>query len=60
MTVAVAAKYPWRVLEELIPKGIVVPEEIILIADSRFRLSFNPSESSLYLLIGACNKQRMA
>jgi len=36
MTIAVGAKYPWGVLEELIPQGIVVPEAIILISDSRF------------------------
>jgi len=36
MTIAVAAKYPWGVLKELIPQGIVVPETIILISDSRF------------------------
>ena len=36
MTVAVAAKYPWGVLKELIPQGIVIPEAIILISDSRF------------------------
>jgi hypothetical protein len=36
MTVAVAAKYPWGVLKELIPKGISVPESIILVSDSRF------------------------
>jgi hypothetical protein len=36
MTVAVAAKYPWGVLKELIPQGVVVPEAIILISDSRF------------------------
>jgi len=36
MTIAVAAKYPWGVLKALIPQGIVVPEAIILISDSRF------------------------
>ena len=36
MTIAVAAKYPWGVLKELIPQGIVLPEAIILISDSRF------------------------
>lgn len=36
MTVAVAAKYPWGMLKELIPQGIVIPEAIILISDSRF------------------------
>lgn len=36
MTIAVAAKYPWGVLKELIPQGIVIPEAIILISDSRF------------------------
>jgi len=36
MTVAVAAKYPWGALKELIPQGIVIPEAIILISDSRF------------------------
>lgn len=36
MTVAIAAKYPWGVLKELIPQGVVVPEAIILISDSRF------------------------
>lgn len=36
MTIAVAAKYPWGVLKELIPQGIVVPEAIILLSDSRF------------------------
>lgn len=36
MTVSVAAKYPWGVLKELIPQGVVVPEAIILISDSRF------------------------
>jgi hypothetical protein len=36
MTVAVGAKYPWGVLKKLIPKGIVIPEAIILISDSRF------------------------
>jgi hypothetical protein len=135
MTVAVAAKYPWGVLKELIPQGLVIPEAIILISDSRFsrkiptgydklldsgtkifqlgnnvacvyagvcelgekcvdklrfnlsrqgnphstdsrkiaqdtlnsvyrqevaRLGLNPSESPLYLLVGACNKQGMA
>lgn len=36
MTIAVAAKYPWGVLKELIPQGIVIPEAIILVSDSRF------------------------
>jgi hypothetical protein len=36
MTVAVGAKYPWGVLKDLIPQGIVIPEAIILISDSRF------------------------
>jgi hypothetical protein len=36
MTVAVGAKYPWGVLKELIPQGIVIPEAIILVSDSRF------------------------
>jgi len=36
MTIAVAAKYPWGVLRKLIPQGIVIPEAIILISDSRF------------------------
>jgi hypothetical protein len=36
VTIAVAAKYPWGVLKELIPQGIVIPEAIILISDSRF------------------------
>lgn len=135
MTIAVAAKYPWGVLKELIPQGIVIPEAIILISDSRFsrkiptgydkssdsgtklfqlgndvacvyagvcelgekcvaklrlnlsrqrnpnskdsrkiaqdtlnnvyrrelaRLSLNPNESPLYLLVGVCNRQGMA
>jgi hypothetical protein len=36
MTVAVGAKYPWGVLKELIPQGVVIPEAIILVSDSRF------------------------
>ena len=40
MTVAVGAKYPWGVLKELIPQGIVVSEAIILISDSRFSRKF--------------------
>jgi hypothetical protein len=36
MTIAVAAKYPWGVLRELIPQGVFIPEAIILVSDSRF------------------------
>ena len=36
MTIAVAAKYPWGVLKQLIPQGVSIPEAIILVSDSRF------------------------
>ncbi len=36
MTIAVAAKYPWGILRQLIPQGIVIPEAVVLLSDSRF------------------------
>ncbi len=36
MTIAVAAKYPWGVLNQLIPQGIIIPEAVVLVSDSRF------------------------
>jgi hypothetical protein len=36
MTIAIGAKYPWGVLNNLPPRGFIVPEAIILASDSRF------------------------
>ena len=36
MTIAVAAKFPWGALNNLIPANVVIPESVILASDSRY------------------------